>query len=79
MGDGDAVHLRTVLAHLEEHGQWEGRRVTDLRLHLTRLNIPVDRGVKVAGIPTWGVRRRDIEAPSPAGNQETSTEPSTAA
>jgi hypothetical protein len=79
MGTGSGVHLRTVLAHLQEHGQWEGRTVTDLRVHLARLDIPVDRGVKVAGTPTWGVRRRDLEAPSPAVAQETSTEPSTAA
>jgi hypothetical protein len=79
MGTGSGVHLRTVLAHLQEHHQWEGRTVTDLRLHLERLGVPVDRGVKVAGTPTWGVRRRDLEAPSPPDAQETSTEPSTAA
>ncbi|CAM5590087.1 hypothetical protein [Streptomyces purpurascens] len=79
MGTGSGVHLRTVLAHLQEHGQWEGRTVTDLRVHLARLDIPVDRGVKVSGTPTWGVRRRGLEAPSPAEPQEPSTEPSTAA
>jgi hypothetical protein len=79
MGTGSAVHLRTVLAHLQEHGQWEGRKVADLRVHLQRLDIPVDRSVKVAGTPTWGVRRQDLEAPSPAEPQEASPKPSTAA
>jgi hypothetical protein len=79
MGTGSGVHLRTALAHLQKHGQWEGRKVADLRVHLERLDIPVDRSVKVAGVPTWGVRRRDLEASSPAEPQEASTEPSTAA
>jgi hypothetical protein len=79
MGDASAVHLRTVLAHLQEHGQWEGRKVADLRAHLERLDLPVDRGVKVGRTPTWGVRRRDLVAPSPGETQEASTEPSTAA
>jgi hypothetical protein len=79
MKTGSGVHLRTVLAHLQKHQQWEGRTVTDLRVHLKRLDIPVDRGVKVAGVPTWGVRRRDIEAPSPAATEETSPSASTAA
>ncbi|MEU0671349.1 hypothetical protein ABZ330_00355 [Streptomyces sp. NPDC006172] len=79
MGEGSGVHLRTVLDYLQEHGQWEGRTVTDLRAHLTRLQIPVDRGVKVAGVPTWGVRRRDLQAPSPVAAREASTAPSTAA
>jgi hypothetical protein len=79
MGTGSGVHLRTVLAHLQKEGQWEGRTVTDLRLDLKRLGVPVDRGVKVAGVPTWGVRRRDLQAPSPAEASEPSTEASTAA
>jgi len=79
MGDADAVHLRTVLARLHQDGQWEGRTVTDLRTRLTLLGITTDRGVKVGGIPTWGVRRRDLQAPSPADTHEPSTEPSTAA
>ncbi|MDT0387837.1 hypothetical protein [Streptomyces dubilierae] len=79
MGDAPAVHLRTVLAHLQKQGQWEGRKVTDLRVHLQRLDIPVSRSVKVAGTPTLGVRRRDLEAPSPAEPQEASPAPSTAA
>ncbi|MFB6934568.1 hypothetical protein [Streptomyces chartreusis] len=79
MGTGHGVHLRTVLAHLQEHGQWEGRTVTDLRLHLGRLGVPCDRSVKVGRTPTWGVRRRDLEAPSPVAAEEASTSPSTAA
>jgi hypothetical protein len=79
MGDAPAVHLRTVLAHLQERGQWEGRKVADLRAALEALDIPHDRRVKVAGVPTWGVRRRDLQAPSPAAVQETSTTASTAA
>jgi hypothetical protein len=79
MGTGSGVQLRAVLAHLQEHRQWEGRTVADLRVHLERLGIPVDRGVKARGVPTWGVRRRDLEAPSPAVAEETSTAPSTAA
>jgi hypothetical protein len=79
MGTGSGVHLRTVLAHLQKHHQWEGRKVADLRVHLERLDIPVDRSVKVAGVPTWGVRRRDLEAPSPTEAPVPPTEPSTAA
>ncbi|MDX3162419.1 hypothetical protein PV516_01210 [Streptomyces scabiei] len=79
MGTGSGVHLRTVLAHLQEHGQWEGRTVTDLRAHLARLQVPHDARVKVGGVPTWGVRRRDLEAPSPASTKAASTEASTAA
>ncbi|WP_282795164.1 hypothetical protein [Streptomyces sp. CC224B] len=77
MKGGSAVHLRTVLAHLQEHGQWEGRTVTDMRLRLERLGVPVDRNVKVRGVPTWGVRRTALEAPSPDAAQETSSVPST--
>lgn len=79
MGSGSGVHLRTVLAHLQEHGQWEGRKVADLRVHLERLGIPVDRSVKVGRTPTWGVRRRDLAASSLVAAEEPSTEPSTAA
>lgn len=79
MGEGSGVHLRTVLAHLQEHGQWEGRTVTDLRLRLQRLGVPHDPRVKVAGVPTWGVRRRDLDTSPAAAEPETSTAPSTAA
>lgn len=79
MGDAPAVHLRTVLAHLQERGQWEGRTVGDLRAALEALQIPHARGVKVGRVPTWGVRRRDLQAPSPAAAPEPSTAASTAA
>ena len=79
MGDAPSVHLRTVLAHLQKEGQWEGRKVGDLRAALEALSIPHDRRVKVAGVPTWGVRRKDLDAPSPADGREASTAPSTAA
>ncbi|MFG2679200.1 hypothetical protein [Streptomyces sp. NPDC048392] len=79
MGKGSGVHLRTVLAHLQEHGQWEGRTVTDLRLCLQRLGVPHDLRVKVAGVPTWGVRRRDLQTPSEDSAPQTSTASSTAA
>lgn len=76
MGTADGVHLRTVLAHLQEHGQWEGRKVADLRTHLERLGIPLDRRVKVGRIPTWGVRRRDLQGPSPVKQPGASPSPS---
>jgi hypothetical protein len=79
MGTGHGVHLRTVLAHLQQHGQWQGRTVSDLRVHLERLDIPVDPKLKVGGTPTRGVRRQDVQAPSPAAPQETSPRTSTAA
>lgn len=79
MGDADAVHLRTVLQHLQARGQWEGRTVTDLRRRLARLDIPHDRRVKVGRVPTWGVRRSALDTPSPVPAEEPSTTPSTAA
>lgn len=80
MGEASGVQLRTVLAHLQGEGQWEDRSVTDMRRRLEALHIPVHRGVKAGGqVPTWGVRRADLEAPSPATSEEPSTAPSTAA
>ncbi|MFH8336945.1 hypothetical protein [Streptomyces sp. AM6-12] len=79
MGDAQGVHLRDLLAHAQQHGMFEGMDVTTFRAHLERWDIPVHRGVKVAGVPTWGVRRRDLEAPSPAAAEEPSTDVSTAA
>ncbi|MGX1221988.1 hypothetical protein [Streptomyces ambofaciens] len=79
MGEGDAVHLSTVLAHLQKRGHGEGWRVGDLRARLEALGIPVHPKVKAGGKgPTRGVRRADL-APSPAAVQETSTASSTAA
>lgn len=65
IGDGHGVHLRTVLAYLQQHGQWEDKTVADLRQHLESLGIPVQPKVKVAGTPTRGVLRKDLEALSP--------------
>ncbi|MFE9684160.1 hypothetical protein [Streptomyces sp. NPDC006285] len=79
MGDASAVHLRAVLAHLQQRGQWKGRKVSDLRAALEALDIPVQPKVKArGGGPTRGVRRVDL-APSPATAPETSPTPSTAA
>ncbi|PZT70172.1 hypothetical protein DN402_31635 [Streptomyces sp. SW4] len=80
MGDADAVHLRTVLAHLQEKGHGKGWTVADLRARLEALHIPVQPKVKAPGSksPTRGVRRVDL-APSPADAPAASTEVSTAA
>ncbi|MER5213687.1 hypothetical protein ABT063_24725 [Streptomyces sp. NPDC002838] len=80
MGDADAVHLRTVLAHLQGQGHGEGWSVGDLRARLEALSIPTHPKVKAPGSksPTRGVRRVDL-APSPDEPQESSPEPSTAA
>jgi hypothetical protein len=80
MGDADAVHLRTVLAHLQQQGHGEGWTVADLRARLEALRIPTHPKLKVPGSksPTRGIRRADL-APSPAAAQETSTAASTAA
>lgn len=74
IGDAHGVHLKTVLTHLQQHGQWEGRKVADLRVHLEALGIPVDPKLKVAGVPTRGVLRAALEALPPA--EETSPSPS---
>lgn len=79
MGEASGVHLRTVLAHLQEEGHWQGRTVTDLRRSLERLGVPHDARVKVRGVPTWGVRRRDLDTPAPTEAPPSSTAPSTAA
>lgn len=76
IGEAHGLHLRTVLAHLQEHGQWEGRTVTDMRARLTLLGIPHDRNVKVAGVPTWGVRRADLDALPPTDETPPSPTPS---
>ncbi|MDX2520573.1 MULTISPECIES: hypothetical protein [Streptomyces] len=83
MGDASAVHLRTVLAHLQQHpptaARTAGWTVADLRARVEALGIPVPK-VKAPGSksPTRGVRRADL-APSPEAAEEMSTEPSTAA
>ncbi|WP_216588574.1 hypothetical protein [Streptomyces brasiliscabiei] len=81
MGAGSAVHLRTVLAHLQKHpptaaltASWT---IADLRARLRALDIPVHPKVRApGGGPTRGVRREDL-APSPTTSGEPSTEPST--
>jgi hypothetical protein len=83
MGTGSAVHLRTVLDHLQQHPTTAdvtaGWGIADLRVRLELLDIPVHPKVKAGGAgPTRGVRREDL-APSPAETQKSSTEPSTAA
>ncbi|WP_425832605.1 hypothetical protein [Streptomyces fractus] len=82
MGGASAIHLSTVLDHLQERpdtapltASWQ---VSDLRARLEALDIPVQLKVKAAGRgPTRGVRRVDL-APSPDDAEATSTEPSTA-
>lgn len=83
MGDGSAVHLSTVLDHLQQRpdtaaltASWQ---LPDLRARLEAQNIPVHPKVKAGRRgPTRGVRRVDL-TPSPAAGQETSTTASTAA
>ncbi|MFC7983822.1 hypothetical protein [Streptomyces sp. NPDC057336] len=76
IGDAHGVHLRTVLAHLQEHGQWEDKTVADLRVHLEALRIPVRPKVKIGGTPTRGVLRADLTAPSPVEETAPSPAPS---
>lgn len=79
LGDRPAVHLSTVLAHLQKTGQGEGWTVSDLRARLEALGIPVRPKVKVGGVPTRGVHRDDLQGPPPADATEASPAPSTAA
>jgi hypothetical protein len=78
LGDAPGVHLRTVLDYLQEHGQWEGKEVADLRKHLEALGIPVRPKVKVNGTPTRGVLRADLEALPPIEETPPSPAPSPA-
>ena len=83
MGTDSAVHLSTVLDHLQQQpdtaaltASWG---IADLRSQLEALSIPVHPKVKAAGRgPTRGVRREDL-TPSPAAAEETSPAASTAA
>lgn len=76
LGEAPGVHLRTVLAYLHEHGQWEGKTVADLRQHLEALNIPVQPKVKVDGTPTRGVLKADLDALPPIAETSPSPAPS---
>lgn len=81
MGTGSAVHLRTVLEHLQQDpetaaltARWT---IADLRARLEAQGIPVHPKVKAGGGgPTRGVRREDL-APSPSAPQETASTAST--
>ncbi|RLV66338.1 hypothetical protein STAN_1859 [Streptomyces sp. CBMAI 2042] len=64
------VHLAVLLQHLQDHGQWAGREVADLRSHLVALQVPVRRSVKVAGKVAYGVHRDDLPQPSPTEAQQ---------
>lgn len=83
MGDDSAVHLSTVLDHLQQRpdtaaltASWQ---LSDLRARLEAQDIPVHPKVKAGRRgPTRGVRRADL-APSPAAAPETSTAASTVA
>ncbi|MEV8394812.1 MULTISPECIES: hypothetical protein [unclassified Streptomyces] len=79
LGDRPAVHLRTVLEHLQKKGHGKGWKVSDLRVRLEALGIPVHPKVKVGDVPTRGVRRVDLEPPTPADAAGTSPRTSTAA
>lgn len=76
IGEAHGVHLRTVLTHLQQHGQWEGRTVAELRVHLEALGVLVRPKVKVGGTPTRGVLRADLEALSPVAETSPSPTPS---
>lgn len=79
LGDRPAVHLSTVLARLHQEGHNPTWTVSDLRAALEAMGIPVRPKVKVGGVPTRGVHRDDLQAPSPAPAPEASPAPSTAA
>jgi hypothetical protein len=76
LGEAPGVHLRTVLAYLQEHDQWEGKEVADLRRHLEALGIPVRPKVKVDGTPTRGVLKADLDALPPIEETPPSPTPS---
>ena len=79
IGDAPGVHLRDVLAHLQEQGHHPSWKVADLRRHLERHGIPVDPKLKLSGIPTRGVRRDALGEPPPAAAQAASPAASPAA
>jgi hypothetical protein len=73
IGDARArAPTATVLTHLQEHGQWEGKEVAELRQHLEALSIPVQPKLKIGKTPTRGVARRPRRPPP---DRETSPSP----
>lgn len=72
LGDRDRAHLSTVLAHLQQEGQAAGWTVADLRARLEALGVPVRPKVKVAGVPTRGILRADLQAHFPDWEMPTS-------
>lgn len=70
ISDRPGVHLSTLLAHLQKHGQGEGWTVSDLKARLPASGVPVRRSVKVQGQVANGVHRDDVPAPSPAEEQQ---------
>lgn len=70
IADRPGVHLSTLLAHLQQHGQGEGWEVGDVRSRLAALGVPARRSVKVAGRVAWGVHRDDLPAPAPVDTGE---------
>ncbi|MFD8577166.1 hypothetical protein ACFV1H_17770 [Streptomyces virginiae] len=79
IGDAPGVHLNTVLAHLHKHGHHPSWKVADLRRHLERHGIPIEPKLKLAGVPTRGVRRDALGTPPPAADRAPSPAASTAA
>ncbi|MEW2351451.1 hypothetical protein AB0904_27760 [Streptomyces sp. NPDC006684] len=77
-GDRPGVHLSTLLAHLQEHGQAGGWKVTDLRLRLEALRIPVAPKLKVDGVPKRGVSKAALDGLPPLDGQEDSPDASPA-
>lgn len=61
IGDRQAVHLRDLLEHAQEHGMFQGLDVTTFRGHLERRGFPVKDKVRVRGLGvTVGIHRDDL-------------------
>ncbi|EGJ77707.1 hypothetical protein STTU_4918 [Streptomyces sp. Tu6071] len=78
IGTGPGVHLSTLLAHLQEHEHGSGWKVTDLRLRLEALGIPVEPKLKVGRVPKRGVAATALDALPPLAGQEESPDTSPA-
>ncbi|MFJ5089986.1 hypothetical protein [Streptomyces sp. NPDC088674] len=71
IGDRKGVHLRTLLALLQEVGHHPDWKVADVRLACERAGVPVRARVRVKGEGvSVGVHRDDL--PSPSGSDEES-------